>query len=181
MQGRMASGCNRQRPGTGASPSRPVADPPVSQFRDRRSLLDGIPAASRMPGCRVLGDLRPARAIGMFPAARKRMSTMIFLSQLHKRLLLAVPVLAVATGATAAATAPPSPLSLACLSCHQASVDSAEMPALSSMSSASIAASLRAARDQPQTGSIMARFAAKMSDADIAALAAELGTRSGKP
>lgn len=76
------------------------------------------------------------------------------------------------------AHAAPSPLALSCLGCHQPSVNSAEMPALSRLSPAAIEASLKAARDQPQTGAIMARFAARLSDAEIAALAAELGQHS---
>lgn len=46
---------------------------------------------------------------------------------------------------------------------------------MSGYPSARIAASLRAARDQPEPGSIMARFAQHLSDAEIDVLAAELG------
>ena len=78
------------------------------------------------------------------------------------------------------ALAAPSPLALSCSGCHQASVNSPEMPALSSMTPSAIEASLKAARDQPQPGAIMSRFVAKMSDAEIAALAAETGTPANR-
>ncbi len=80
--------------------------------------------------------------------------------------------LTVASSVTAVAQ---SPLALSCTGCHQARVDSAAMPALDNLSPSVIAASLRRARDRPRPGSIMARFAAHMSDAEIAALASELG------
>lgn len=79
------------------------------------------------------------------------------------------------------AQAAPSPLALSCLGCHQPAVNSAEMPALLRLPPAAIEASLKAARDQPQSGAIMARFAAKLSDAEIAALAAELGQPGAVP
>jgi cytochrome c553 len=54
------------------------------------------------------------------------------------------------------------------------------MPALNRLPPASIAATLTRARDAPEPGSIMARFAAQLSDPDIEALARQLG-RSGRP
>ncbi|GAC1624238.1 MAG: hypothetical protein NVS9B10_10020 [Nevskia sp.] len=89
------------------------------------------------------------------------------------RLRLAAGLLALA--GVASASAAPSPLALSCNGCHQAAVNSPEMPALSTMTPAAIEAALKAARDRPQTGSIMSRFVAKMSDAELAALAAETG------
>lgn len=68
-----------------------------------------------------------------------------------------------------------SPLALSCQGCHQPARNAATMPALDRYPPAAIVASLRAARDQPQAGSIMARFAQHLSDAEIEALAAELG------
>ena len=70
----------------------------------------------------------------------------------------------------------PSPLALSCQGCHQPARNAATMPALDRYPPAAIAASLREARDQPQAGSIMARFAQHLSDAEIDALAVELGT-----
>lgn len=85
-------------------------------------------------------------------------------------------VLLLMTAALPARAAPaPSPLALSCTGCHQASVNSPAMPALDRMTPAALEASLKAARDTPQTGSVMARFVAKMSDTEIAQLAAELG------
>lgn len=69
-----------------------------------------------------------------------------------------------------------SPLALSCTGCHQPAVDAASMPALNGYPAERIAASLRAARDAPAPGSIMARFAQRLSDDEIRALAAELGT-----
>lgn len=84
--------------------------------------------------------------------------------------------LLLATGPAVAAPAKSlSPLALSCLACHQPAVNAASMPALDHYAPAAIAASLRAARDQPQPGSIMARFAVKLGDAEIEQLAAELG------
>jgi cytochrome c553 len=77
--------------------------------------------------------------------------------------------------AAAAGGAAPSPLALSCLGCHQPAVNSPEMPALQTLSGRRIDAALRSARDAPRTGSIMARFASGLSDADIARLARELG------
>ena len=68
-----------------------------------------------------------------------------------------------------------SPLALSCIGCHQPKINSASMPALSNLAPAAIAKSLRRARDRPEFGSIMARFAAKLSDADIEQLSKELG------
>lgn len=72
-----------------------------------------------------------------------------------------------------------SPLAMSCLACHQPAVNAASMPSLTHYSADAIAASLRAARDQPQPGSIMARFAVKLGDAEIDQLAAELGAAVG--
>lgn len=69
----------------------------------------------------------------------------------------------------------PTPLALSCTGCHQSHINSPSMPALDTLEPAKIAAVLRLARDSPQSGSIMARFAAKLSDADIDQLARELG------
>jgi len=71
----------------------------------------------------------------------------------------------------------PSPLALSCLGCHQPMVNAREMPALDRLPPADIAAALRRSRDAPETGSIMARFAVKLTDADIDALARELGRK----
>lgn len=49
------------------------------------------------------------------------------------------------------------------------------MPSLAGYPAARIAASLRAARETPAPGAIMARFAQYLSDTEIEALAAELG------
>lgn len=68
-----------------------------------------------------------------------------------------------------------SPLALSCQGCHQPAVNAASMPSLAGYSALKIAASLRAARETPAPGSIMARFAQYLSDAEIEALAAELG------
>jgi cytochrome c553 len=82
--------------------------------------------------------------------------------------------------AVAAAGSPPSPpdispLALSCQGCHQTSVNSPEMPALNRLPAAQIAGALRQARDQPRPGTIMPRFTAHLSDAEIDALARELG------
>jgi len=71
-----------------------------------------------------------------------------------------------------------SPLALSCTGCHQARVNSPSMPALNTLPPKVIAASLRRSRDTPQFGSIMARFTAKLTDADIDALAFQLGKPS---
>ncbi len=68
-----------------------------------------------------------------------------------------------------------SPLALSCQGCHQPAVNASTMPSLNRYPADKIAASLKAAREEPQPGSIMARFAQYLSDAEIAALAAELG------
>ncbi len=68
-----------------------------------------------------------------------------------------------------------SPLARSCQGCHQPTVNAATMPALGRYPATEIAAKLRAARDQPEPGSIMARFAQQLGDAEIEALAAELG------
>lgn len=77
----------------------------------------------------------------------------------------------------------PSPLALSCTGCHQPRVDAREMPALDHRRRYEIAAALRRFRDAPKTGSIMARFAARLSDADIESLARELGRAAprGRP
>jgi cytochrome c553 len=118
----------------------------------------------------------------MFSAAGAAMLT--FVLPIHPifscfRLVMVMTGLCLATQAEATA---PSPLALSCLACHQSAVNSPEMPSLLLLSPAAIDASLKATRDQPKSGSIMARFTAKMSDADIAQLAAELGkSAGGKP
>ena len=71
-----------------------------------------------------------------------------------------------------------SPLALSCTGCHQPSVNSRAMPALNRLSATQLAASLRQARDQPRPDSIMTRFAAKLTDAQIDRLAAELSRPS---
>lgn len=91
------------------------------------------------------------------------------------RLHTDIALLLLAASAGLPVSAAPSPLALSCQGCHQPAVDAATMPALSKRSPAQIAASLHAARDQPAAGSIMARFAQHLSDAEIDALAAELG------
>lgn len=73
---------------------------------------------------------------------------------------------------------PPTPLALSCLTCHQPGSHPAEIPSLAEKSATDIAAALRAARDQPKAGSIMARFATAMTDAQITALANELGAKT---
>lgn len=88
-------------------------------------------------------------------------------------LFAAVPTHAASPAKTKAA--PPSPLALSCMGCHQPLVNAKEMPALNMLTPAKIEESLLAARDKPKAGSIMARFVAKMSDSQIASLAAELG------
>lgn len=93
--------------------------------------------------------------------------------------LLAVAGISIAMTARASGHRLLSPLAMSCLACHEPAVDAATMPSLAVYSSAAIAASLRAARDQPQPGSIMARYAQFLTDAEIDALASELG--SGKP
>lgn len=90
-------------------------------------------------------------------------------------------VLLLAGGSLPLAQAAPSALGLSCLGCHAPAVNSAAMPALSTLPPATIETALKAARDQPQTGSIMARFAAHLSDEEIAVLAAELGHQSARP
>lgn len=77
--------------------------------------------------------------------------------------------------AVAAPARPLSPLALSCQGCHQPAVNAATMPSLAGYPADRIATSLRAARETPQPGSIMARFAQYLSDAEIDALAAELG------
>jgi cytochrome c553 len=89
-------------------------------------------------------------------------------------------VLTLATAFWAPAAFAASPLALSCTGCHQPRIDSPSMPALDKLPPSSIAASLRRARDAPQFGSIMARFAAKLSDADIEDLARQLGKRSAQ-
>ncbi|WP_022975246.1 c-type cytochrome [Nevskia ramosa] len=74
-----------------------------------------------------------------------------------------------------------SPLASSCQGCHQPAVNAATMPALGGYSAARISASLRAARDQPEPGSIMARFALHLSDAEIDSLATELGKPAKAP
>lgn len=96
------------------------------------------------------------------------------------RLLFALSLIAAGTARPVIAAAQParlqlSPLASSCQGCHQPAVNAGTMPALSGYPSARIAASLRAARDQPEPGSIMARFTLHLSDAEIDALAAELG------
>ncbi|WP_293391169.1 hypothetical protein [Nevskia sp.] len=96
------------------------------------------------------------------------------------RLLLAMSLIAAGAARPVIAAAhvarpPLSPLAQSCQGCHQPAVNAATMPALSGYPSARIAASLRAARDQPEPGSIMARFAQHLSNAEIDSLAAELG------
>ncbi|MCK9384542.1 MAG: hypothetical protein M0Q15_07930 [Nevskia sp.] len=91
-------------------------------------------------------------------------------------LLLAVATPTYAAGSAKPKAAPPSPLALSCTGCHQPLVNAKEMPALNMLTPAKIAESLLAARDKPKAGSIMARFVTKMSDAQIASLAAELGS-----
>jgi cytochrome c553 len=73
---------------------------------------------------------------------------------------------------------PRSPLALSCTGCHQESIDSPEMPGLNRFTPADMALALRQSRDAPLPGSVMARFTAKLSDADIELLSAELGRRS---
>jgi len=86
-----------------------------------------------------------------------------------------------ASGAAVAAPAKPlSPLALSCQGCHQPAVNAASMPSLAGYPALKIAASLRAARETPESGSIMARFAQYLSDAEIEALAAELGTPAAR-
>lgn len=84
-------------------------------------------------------------------------------------------------GLAAAGTKAPSPLALSCLACHAPEVDAATMPALHHLSPEALAASLRASRDDPQPGSIMARYTQFLTDAEIDALAAELGRVSPRP
>jgi cytochrome c553 len=84
------------------------------------------------------------------------------------RLAAALTLAAAANGFAA------SPLALSCLGCHQPSVNAPEMPALNALSHRRLAQALRSARDAPRLGSIMARFASKLSDAEIDRLAAEL-------
>lgn len=96
------------------------------------------------------------------------------------RLLLALSLIAAGAARPVIAAAQPvrpplSPLAQSCQGCHQPAVNATTMPALGSHSSVQIAGSLRAARDQPKPGSIMARFALHLSDAEIDSLAAELG------
>lgn len=93
--------------------------------------------------------------------------------------LLSALLLATAAGNAVAAQAL-SPLALSCQGCHQPGVNAASMPSLEGYTADQIAASLKAAREEPQPGSIMARFAQYLTDAEIAALAAELGS-AAKP
>lgn len=87
-----------------------------------------------------------------------------------------------ATGVSVAAPAKAlSPLAQSCQGCHQPAVNAATMPALGSYPAVTIAAKLRAARDEPEPGSIMARFAQYLSDAEIDGLAAELGRQEARP
>lgn len=94
-------------------------------------------------------------------------------------LLAARQALAVAVPARAETNAL-SPLALSCQGCHQPPVNAASMPSLAGYSALRIAASLRAARDAPEPGAIMARFAEALTDAEIDALAAELGTPAAR-
>lgn len=93
----------------------------------------------------------------------------------RSRLAALLTALLLAAGNAVAAQAL-SPLALSCQGCHQPAVNAATMPALSRYPADKIAASLKAAREEPQPGSIMARFAQYLTDAEIAALAAELGS-----
>lgn len=95
------------------------------------------------------------------------------------RLAALLTALLLAAGNAVAAQAL-SPLALSCQGCHQPAVNAASMPALNRYSPAAIAASLKAARETPEPGSIMARFAQYLSDAEIDALARELG-KPGTP
>lgn len=89
--------------------------------------------------------------------------------------ILLLTTIVMTSAAPAAAT---TPLGLSCLGCHQTATNSPEMPALDRLSVARIAQALRAARDAPQAGSIMARFSAHLTDAQIDALAVELGRKA---
>ncbi len=93
---------------------------------------------------------------------------------------LSTACLLMAGSVTAAPTKALSPLALSCQGCHQAVVNAASMPSLAGYPASRIAASLRAARDQPEPGSIMARFAQYLTDAEIDALAAEIGTPAAR-
>ena len=73
-----------------------------------------------------------------------------------------------------------SPLALSCQGCHQAAVNAGTMPSLAGYPADKIAASLRAARETPQPGSIMARFAQYLSDAEIDGLAADAALRRAR-
>lgn len=100
----------------------------------------------------------------------------------EQRAALAAAALWLAATVAPVVGAPPahSPLALSCLGCHQGAVDAPEMPALDRLAPARIAAALKHARDAPQPGLIMPRFAATLSDAEIAQLAAELGRRGSR-
>ena len=108
------------------------------------------------------------------PTPRLRFSA----SLLVACLTAAAPALATPSAATSAK--PLSPLALSCQGCHQPAVNVASMPSLAGYSAARIAASLRAAREAPEPGSIMARFAKALTDTEIDALAAELGTSAAR-
>ncbi len=96
--------------------------------------------------------------------------------------------MAIAAGATgsgapdaaASAAATVTPLAWSCTGCHRPNSRSREIPSLARRSPAFIAASLRRSRDAPRPGSIMARFAAKLSDEDIASLARQLGRATAR-
>ncbi len=79
-----------------------------------------------------------------------------------------------------AVAAPLSPLAMSCQGCHRPGGDSEEFVALDRLSAATIVSDLQRFRDQPQSGSIMARFSSKLSDEDIAALAAQLSSKPQK-
>lgn len=91
------------------------------------------------------------------------------------RHFLPLAMLLIAAPAAPAAPARLSPLAMSCLGCHAPAVDAESMPALHRLAPARIAERLRAARDDPAPGSIMARFAEYLSNAEIDALATELG------
>jgi len=107
------------------------------------------------------------------PTPRLRFSA----SLLVAGLTAAAPALATPSAISASRL---SPLALSCQGCHQPAVNAASMPSLAGYSAARIAASLRAAREAPEPGSIMARFAKALTDTEIDALAAELGTSAAR-
>lgn len=84
-------------------------------------------------------------------------------------------LLALMHGAPASAAAL-SPLAMSCEGCHRPHGDSTVFIALDRLGAAQIAAGLQRFRDQPAAGAIMPRFAAKLSDDEIARLAAELSS-----